>query len=153
MAERKIIYGDSVSYRHMCRFESGFFFRQPLMQNYEWYWRVEPSVKLYCDVGFDPFRVMAENKKKYSFVISLYEYAETIPTIWDSAKKFMKQHPEHIADGNSMKWLSDDEGESYNHCHFVGSLRQECECCSADIHTSGLTSKLEISIGCDQTPI
>ncbi|KAL2058311.1 hypothetical protein ABVK25_001037 [Lepraria finkii] len=127
MAERKIIYGDSVSYRHMCRFESGFFFRQPLMQNYEWYWRVEPSVKLYCDVGFDPFRVMAENKRKYSFVISLYEYAETIPTIWDSAKKFMKQHPEHIADGNSMKWLSDDEGESYNHCHFwsnfeVGNL-------------------------------
>ena len=29
MAQRKIIYGDSVSYRHMCRFESGFFFRQP----------------------------------------------------------------------------------------------------------------------------
>jgi alpha 1,2-mannosyltransferase len=28
MAERKIIYGDSVSYRHMCRFESGFFFQQ-----------------------------------------------------------------------------------------------------------------------------
>jgi alpha 1,2-mannosyltransferase len=44
MAQRKIIYGDSVSYRHMCRFESGFFFRQPLMMNYEWYWRVEPSI-------------------------------------------------------------------------------------------------------------
>ena len=152
MAERKIIYGDSISYRHMCRFESGFFFRQPLMQNYEWYWRVEPSVKLYCDIGFDPFRVMAENKKKYSFVISLYEYAETIPTIWDSAKKFMKQHPEHIADGNSMKWLSDDDGDTYNHCHFVGSLRQDCEYCSADVHTSGLTLRSEISIGCDQTP-
>lgn len=124
MAERKIIYGDSISYRHMCRFESGFFFRQPLMQNYEWYWRVEPSVKLYCDIGFDPFRVMAENKKKYSFVISLYEYAETIPTIWDSAKKFMKQYPEHVAKGNSMKWLSDDNGESYNHCHFVSPIEQ-----------------------------
>lgn len=119
MAQRKIIYGDSVSYRHMCRFESGFFFRQPLMQNYEWYWRVEPSIKLYCDISFDPFRVMAENKKKYSFVISLYEYAETIPTIWDSAKKFMEKFPEHIPEGNSMKWLSDDDGKTYNHCHFV----------------------------------
>ena len=121
MAERKIIYGDSVSYRHMCRFESGFFFRQPLMQNYEWYWRVEPSIKLYCDISFDPFRVMAENKKKYSFVISLYEYAETIPTIWDSAKKFMEKFPEHIPEGNSMRWLSDDDGKTYNHCHFVGA--------------------------------
>ncbi len=108
-----------ISYRHMCRFESGFFFRQPLMNEYEWYWRVEPSIKLYCDIGFDPFAFMAENKKIYSFVISLFEYAETIPTIWDSAKKFMKTHPEHIPEGNAMDWLSDDGGESYNHCHFV----------------------------------
>ena len=119
MAERKIIYGDSTSYRHMCRFESGFFFRQPLMLEYEWYWRVEPSIKLFCDIGFDPFRYMAEHKKIYSFVLSLYEYVETIPTIWDSAKKFIKKYPEHIAEDNSMKWLSDDDGKSYNHCHFV----------------------------------
>lgn len=125
MAERKIIYGDSTSYRHMCRFESGFFFRQPLMNQYEWYWRVEPSIKLFCDIGFDPFKFMAENKKKYSFVISLYEYAETIPTIWDSAKKFMKLHPEHIPEGNAMKWLSDDDGENYNNCHFVSCSEQQ----------------------------
>ncbi|KKA28891.1 hypothetical protein TD95_004154 [Thielaviopsis punctulata] len=127
MAERKIIYGDSISYRHMCRFESGFFFRQPLMMNYEYYWRVEPSVELYCDIHYDPFRVMAESGKKYSFVLSLYEYIETIPTLWDSTKKFMKNHPEHVVDGNSMGFLSDDGGETYNRCHFwsnfeIGSL-------------------------------
>ena len=119
MAERKIIYGDSISYRHMCRFESGFFFRQPLMNQFEWYWRVEPSIELYCDISYDPFKFMRDNKKKYSFVISLYEYVETIPTIWDSVKSFMKKHPEHIVDGNAMKWVSDDGGETYNHCHFV----------------------------------
>ncbi|KAK4154560.1 nucleotide-diphospho-sugar transferase [Chaetomidium leptoderma] len=118
MKEAKIIYGDSISYRHMCRFESGFFFRQELMQNYEYYWRVEPSVELYCDVHYDPFRYMHENKKKYSFTLSLYEYRETIPTLWDSTKKFMKNHPEHIAAGNSMGFLSDDGGENYNLCHF-----------------------------------
>ena len=144
MAERKIIYGDSVSYRHMCRFESGFFFRQPLMQNYEWYWRVEPSIKLYCDISFDPFRVMAENKKKYSFVISLYEYAETIPTIWDSAKKFMEKFPEHIPEGNSMRWLSDDDGKTYNHCHFVGALLRQSYLHEANACFSGPISKSEI---------
>jgi alpha 1,2-mannosyltransferase len=122
MKERKIIYGDSISYRHMCRFESGFFFRQELMMNYEYYWRVEPSVELYCDIHYDPFRFMHENKKKYSFVLSLYEYYETIPTLWDSVKKFMKNHPEHIAAGNSMAFLSDDGGETYNKCHFVSIL-------------------------------
>ncbi|KAL8415178.1 hypothetical protein RB594_006133 [Gaeumannomyces avenae] len=127
MKQRKIIYGDSVSYRHMCRFESGFFFRQELMLNYDYYWRVEPSIKLYCDIHYDPFRFMHENKKKYSFVLSLYEYIETIPTLWDSTKKFMKAHPEHIVEGNTMGFLSDDGGETYNKCHFwsnfeIGSL-------------------------------
>ncbi|KAK0282083.1 alpha 1,2-mannosyltransferase 2.4.1 [Friedmanniomyces endolithicus] len=127
MHERKIIYGDSVSYRHMCRYESGFFFRHKLMQEYEWYWRVEPSIELFCDIKYDPFKFMADNKKKYSFVLSLYEYVETIPTLWDSVKGFMKAHPEHIVADNSLAFLSDDGGESYNHCHFwsnfeVGNL-------------------------------
>ncbi|KAL2418291.1 Alpha-1,2 mannosyltransferase KTR1 [Exophiala dermatitidis] len=118
MRRRKIIYGDSVSYRHMCRFESGFFFRHPLIQQFEYYWRVEPSVELFCDIHYDPFRYMKDNKKKYSFVLSLYEYVETIPTLWDSVKKFMKNHPEHIAEDNSLAFLSDDGGETYNKCHF-----------------------------------
>lgn len=119
MAEKKIIYGDSVTYRLMCRFESGFFFRQPLLLDYEWYWRVEPGINLYCDLNYDPFAFMAEHGKKYSFVISLYEYVETIPTLWDVVKRFMNEHPEHIVEGNSMSFLSDDQGSTYNHCHFV----------------------------------
>ncbi|KAL8732955.1 MAG: hypothetical protein Q9181_003761 [Wetmoreana brouardii] len=119
MAQRKIIYGDSISYRHMCRFESGFFFQHPLMKQFEWYWRVEPSIELYCDVSYDTFKYMRDHGKKYSFVLSLYEYVETIPTLWDSVKTFMKEHPEHIVEDNSMKFLSDDKGDTYNHCHFV----------------------------------
>jgi alpha 1,2-mannosyltransferase len=119
MSEKKIIYGDSISYRHMCRYESGFFFRHPLMLDYEWYWRVEPSVELFCDISEDPFKFMADNGKKYSFTLSLYEYEETIPTLWKSAKKFMSEHPEHIAENNAMAFLSDDNGDTYNRCHFV----------------------------------
>lgn len=122
MKQKKIIYGDSISYRHMCRFESGFFFQQELMKKYEWYWRVEPSIELFCDIEYDTFKYMADHKKKYSFVLSLYEYVETIPTLWDSTKKFMKAHPEHISDDNSMGFLSDDGGETYNHCHMVNMI-------------------------------
>ena len=128
MAERKIIYGDSVSYRHMCRFESGFFFRQPIMNKFEWYWRVEPSIELYCDVNYDPFKLMADNKKKYSFVLSLYEYVETIPTLWESTKTYMQKHPEHLVEGNAMEWISKDDGATYNHCHFVSPSRYSFLC-------------------------
>ncbi|KAJ5951864.1 Glycosyl transferase family 15 [Penicillium vulpinum] len=127
MDRKKIIYGGSESYRHMCRYESGFFFRHPLMLNYEYYWRVEPSVELFCDIDSDPFRFMKENKKKYSFVISLYEYVATIPTLWDSVKKFTGNHPEYVSEGNAMEFISNDGGETYNNCHFwsnfeIGSL-------------------------------
>lgn len=122
MGERHIIYGDSESYRHMCRYESGFFFRHPLMMNYEFYWRVEPSIELFCDVSFDPFRFMKDHDKKYGFVLSLYEYIDTIPTLWDSVMKFMNTHPEHIAEDNSMAFISDDGGKNYNKCHFVRCL-------------------------------
>lgn len=102
----------------MCRFESGFFFQQELMLDYEYYWRVEPSIELYCDIDYDVFKFMKEKKKNYGFTLSLYEYAETIPTLWDSTKAFMKEHPEHVAKDNGMKFLSDDGGVTYNRCHF-----------------------------------
>ncbi|KAK7207796.1 alpha-1,2 mannosyltransferase KTR1 [Myxozyma melibiosi] len=118
MAEKKIIYGDSVSYRHMCRFESGFFYRQPLLLDYKYYWRVEPDIILHCDIDYDVFKFMEEKEYDYGFTLSLYEYGETIATLWDSVRKFIKAHPDYLAKDNLMDWLSDDEGYSYNRCHF-----------------------------------
>lgn len=37
-ANRNIMYGGSLSYRHMCRFNSGFFYRHPLLKEYDYYW-------------------------------------------------------------------------------------------------------------------
>lgn len=153
MGRKKIIYGDSESYRHMCRFESGFFFLHPLMQNYEFYWRVEPSIELFCDVPIDPFRLMKENDKKYSFVISLYEYIETIPSLWDSVKKFMVDHPEHVADDNAMDFLSDDGGVTYNKCHFVSCLFSRHEKQRLNLFRSGPTLKSPAWTGCGPRPI
>lgn len=118
MRQKKIIYGDSISYRHMCRFESGFFYRHPLMQEYEWYWRVEPSIKLTCDLDYDLFKFMEDNGKKYGFAISIHEYETTVPTLWDTTVKFMKKHPEYISKNNMLDFISDDNGLSYNMCHF-----------------------------------
>ncbi|KAJ7680141.1 glycolipid 2-alpha-mannosyltransferase-domain-containing protein, partial [Mycena rosella] len=40
-----VIYGGSCRYRNMCRYNSGFFFRHPLVEQYRWYWRIEPRVR------------------------------------------------------------------------------------------------------------
>ncbi|GMM56456.1 alpha-1,2-mannosyltransferase [Maudiozyma humilis] len=113
-----IIYGASESYRHMCRFQSGFFWRHPLLDDYDWYWRVEPSINLYCDIKYDVFKWMQDNEKVYGFTISIHEYLSTIPTLWDTSMEFFKENPEYVAKDNLMKFISGDNGEHYNLCHF-----------------------------------
>ncbi|KAG0707728.1 glycosyltransferase family 15 protein [Suillus ampliporus] len=118
MVRNNVIYGGSVPYRNMCRFNSGFFYRHELLQKYRYYWRVEPDVKLFCDVDYDPFLVMQDQNKVYGFTISLYEYQTTIQTLWDTVKSFINSNPGFVSPDNAMGFLSDDGGESYNLCHF-----------------------------------
>ncbi|KAL7416730.1 glycosyltransferase family 15 protein [Mrakia frigida] len=118
LVSENIIYGDSVPYRNMCRFQSGGFYRHPLMMKYRMYWRIEPSVRFFCDIKYDPFLVMEDEKKVYGFTLSMFEFTETIETLWKTTLEFMKLHPEHVAPDNSMGFLSDDKGGDYNHCHF-----------------------------------
>ncbi|PBK96882.1 glycosyltransferase family 15 protein [Armillaria gallica] len=105
-----------LSYRNMCRFNSGFFFHHELLQPYRYYWR--PDVKFFCDINYDPFVYMREHDKVYSFTISLTEWAPTIPTLWSTVKEFIATHPDYIDPHNAMDYLSNDGGDSYNLCHF-----------------------------------
>ncbi|TEB25736.1 alpha-1,2-mannosyltransferase [Coprinellus micaceus] len=113
MVGEGVIYGGE--YRNMCRFNSGFFFHHPLVQKYRWYWRVEPDVHFHCDLHFDPFVYMEDHNKTYGFTISLYEFPETIRT---SVGQFTNIYPQYVPADNSLDFISDDGGETYNMCHF-----------------------------------
>ncbi|KAI9353170.1 nucleotide-diphospho-sugar transferase, partial [Pilaira anomala] len=129
LQDRDVIYGGSESYRHMCRFQSGFFFRHPLLDAYEYYWRVEPDVHYYCDIDYDVFQMMKDKQLKYGWTLSLTEYMATIPTLWETTKSFMAQNEDLInrSKDGLLSWLTDDGFETYNGCHFwsnfeIGSL-------------------------------
>lgn len=132
MKEKNIIYGDSESYRHMCRFQSGFFFQHPLTMDLDYYWRVEPGIKLYCDIDYDPFVFMQMNNKTYGFTMALHEYIETIPTLWQTTHDFIKLNPQYVAKDNGLHFMTDEPERGmdpgYNLCHFwsnfeIGDLR------------------------------
>ncbi|CAG8446229.1 13565_t:CDS:2 [Acaulospora morrowiae] len=118
MESKGVIYGGSESYRHMCRFNSGFFFLHPLLLPFDYYWRLEPSVDFMCDLDYDPFLFMKKNKLVYGFTISLLEFEATIPTLWKTVKKFVEEHPQYVSKDNIMDFISDDGGKTYNLCHF-----------------------------------
>lgn len=118
LVNQRIPYAASVSYRNMCRFNSGFFFRHELLQKYRWYWRIEPNVHFHCNIEDDPFLFMEDNDKSYGFTITLYEFPQTITTLWNHVRDFMVKYPEYISDDHAMAYLSNDNGRSYNMCHF-----------------------------------
>jgi alpha 1,2-mannosyltransferase len=89
MKASHIPHGGSVSYRHMCRYFSGFFFRHPLILKYDYFWRIEPSVSFTCTITYDPFLYLMDNNKSYGFTIMLPEYPETIPSLWNHTLHYL----------------------------------------------------------------
>ncbi|PJF17139.1 hypothetical protein PSACC_03031 [Paramicrosporidium saccamoebae] len=121
MGDKGIVYGGSESYRFMCRYFSGFFYRHPLLQQFDYYWRVEPGVEFSCNVNYDVFRFMASNRKKYGFVITMQEIPETIPTLWKTiTEEFLPKGPRFM-EGTSrpaIRYFGPPSPNGYNGCHF-----------------------------------
>lgn len=117
-SKQKIMYGSSESYRFMCRFNSGLFFKLPELRHVDYYWRIEPSVHFDCDISYDVFKYMRSNKKLYAFNMALQEDVRTIPSLWDATMEFFNQNPQYVAPENNAEFITDDNGLTYNLCHF-----------------------------------
>lgn len=90
--DRGILYGNMESYHKMCRFYSGIFYKHPLMQKYEWYWRLEPDVEFFCDLTYDPFFEMHRRNKKYAFTMIIPEIYWTVPNLFRYTKAFIREY-------------------------------------------------------------
>ncbi|CAO1637233.1 unnamed protein product [Sympodiomycopsis kandeliae] len=134
-----IPYADSLSYRNMCRFQSGFFYKHPLVKKLDYYWRVEPSTRFTCNLVpsngaiptswdshadgrgdfFDPFRWMNANNKLYGWVLSLKEYQHTIRSLWPLTRQWMLSHPEYHSESlSSLPFVLKQDKIGYNLCHY-----------------------------------
>ncbi|PGH04996.1 hypothetical protein AJ80_08423 [Polytolypa hystricis UAMH7299] len=126
LEENNIQYSNMLSYHQMCRWNSGMFYKHPALADMQYYWRVEPNVKFFCDVDYDVFRYMQDNNKTYGFTINLYDAPKSIPTLWPETVKFLAAHPEYLHENNAMDWLTDakqrpdhtEEANGYSTCHF-----------------------------------
>lgn len=87
--DRGLLYGGLKSYHKMCRFYSGFFQDNELLKDFDYYWRIEPDVKFFCDLTYDPFYEMKKANKKYGFTILISELYWTIPSLFRYTKTFI----------------------------------------------------------------
>lgn len=121
--------GWMISYRHMCRWNSGFFYRHPRLLEFDFYWRVEPDVHYFCDINYDVFRFVRDNNIKYGFTMNILDDARSFPSLWSRTMSFINAHPELVHPEADLDWLLDPfNGGDYNNCQFfsnfeVGDLR------------------------------
>nr|GAT60414.1 glycosyltransferase family 15 protein [Mycena chlorophos] len=96
-----------------------FFFRHPLLLQYQYYWR--PDVQFSCDIQFDPFLFMQGEDKKYGFTISLPDDRTTIRTLRKNVREFVNKNPDLVSPDNGVDMLLDTHKsgkKEYNRCHF-----------------------------------
>ncbi|KAJ1678855.1 hypothetical protein EV182_003219 [Spiromyces aspiralis] len=115
--QHRYIYGDNLKYRFMCRFQSGFIHKHPLLKDIDYYWRIEPDVEYYCDMPYDPFRLFKDHKFKYGYTIAPPEKPETVETLWETTKEWIRRN-KHLLPKKSFASFILDNNNNYNMCHF-----------------------------------
>merc|ERR1712072_563374 len=92
-----------------------------------WYWRLEPEIKYFCDITYDPFLHMERNKKTYGFTIAVKEPKETVPNIFRYASAYKRMNNitsqglwemfvEKKKEPEKKKELPKDVRSTRNHC-------------------------------------
>ncbi|KAH8649028.1 glycolipid 2-alpha-mannosyltransferase-domain-containing protein [Xylariales sp. PMI_506] len=132
------------SYHLMCRWNAGLFALEDRLQQFDWYWRVEPDVQYTCNINYDVFRFMQDNKMAYGFNMAILDDARSFPSLWERTQAFSRTNKDMVNPQADMRWLLHDTDEpmrmirsgfgfqeslsaEYNNCQFysnfeIGSL-------------------------------
>jgi hypothetical protein len=131
-----VLYGGNLSYRKMCRFNSGFFYKLKALEKFNWYWRIEPDIKFSCDLNYDLFKIMKDNNKIYGFALAMTEDKRTVRKLWKESRNYfenLKNWKMNIKDGKFYDISNDktslgfieqntDSNElvrgEFNYCHY-----------------------------------
>ncbi|CCH62618.1 hypothetical protein TBLA_0H03370 [Henningerozyma blattae CBS 6284] len=124
----KLDFGSSESYRHMARYLSGLIWEHPLLQGFDWYWRIDPGSVLTCDIQYDLFRWMQDTGKVFGFTLSGREEPDTMKTLWDKTRNYIDSHKNihpdlrgFVTNAGEAKAGKNDKitkNDDYNNCYF-----------------------------------
>lgn len=77
----------------------------------------------YCDIDYDVFRFMRDNKMKYGFNMNILDDARSFPSLWSRTRSFINAHPELIHPEADLDWLLDAHNSGdYNNCQFFSNF-------------------------------
>lgn len=81
-------HSSTVGYRHMNRFLA-FFAAEELSKEYDWQWRLDDDSLITEEVGYDVFRLMAENGKRYGFTNIVQDDPKCVLGLWNATRDYV----------------------------------------------------------------
>ncbi|CCH42288.1 putative mannosyltransferase KTR4 [Wickerhamomyces ciferrii] len=126
LEEKGVGYSKKISYHNMCRYYSMGFYNHPRMKQFKYYWRLEPKTNYFCDIDYDVFKFMQDNKKVYGYVLNLYDSPDSVRSLWPVTKEFLKKNPQYLNKNAALGWLKENQlnpeqtkiANGYSTCHF-----------------------------------
>lgn len=101
------------------------------MQKLDYMWRFEAGTEYVCPIDDDPFHFMYTNKKITSFSMALYEYQETIPSLFKTVLEYAKANKESIqprGDPNTLWHFILNDRKGFNGCHLWNNFQVRVFC-------------------------
>lgn len=108
--------------RHLNRFWAREIFNVDFLQDYDYYMKVNLDTFLYCDFTVDPFEYMKKMEKTFMFTFAVRHPPVAFPTLWSSVMDYKEDNPGDVDPDNLLYFVSDDNSEGFNGCHFMSSL-------------------------------
>lgn len=123
-----VAYAKKQSYHNMCRFYSGTFYNLPEMQQYKYYWRIEPNVQFFSDINYDVFKYLSGTRKIYGFTINLYDIDESVETLFPETLAYLNTGDNHkyVHENGAFQWITENQqipkkakvANGFSTCHF-----------------------------------
>ena len=87
---QKYLYGKSIGYRHMCRFQAMGIYEQPIMKSLDYAWRLDDDSMLRSNIPYDIFRYMADNDIIYGYAQVNFESRRRSRNLWKFVQSYIR---------------------------------------------------------------
>ncbi|KAF9431944.1 alpha 1,2-mannosyltransferase 2.4.1 [Entomortierella beljakovae] len=91
--------------RHRWRYMSGFVAEHELLDPYEFFWRVEPGVEMFCNIDEDPMLALKKSGQQFAWSLSSTVNEAGISSGLNIIQNFKKLHQDLITPSNDENFL------------------------------------------------
>ncbi|KAG0285058.1 hypothetical protein BGZ96_010647, partial [Linnemannia gamsii] len=108
----------SVPVRQRRRYMSGFLAQHELLDGYEFFWRVDPGLIVFCDLDDDPMLAMKHTGQMFAWSVSAAVNEAGSPGAWSIIQKFKETYPNHIPPVNDETFITRESLDAFSACTY-----------------------------------